>query len=125
MYTIGCGERRKKSGCDAQALGMWTWLNQGGGQSRTRGARREAIAPIPPSPFRTNATGCEFPKVPGPFAFSSAQLHEAPFQGSRRRHLPAVAARPDGTRAGRVVVVTSGSVEPGLSYCAVFVTVAG
>uniref|UniRef100_A0ABI7Y4D1 Uncharacterized protein n=1 Tax=Felis catus TaxID=9685 RepID=A0ABI7Y4D1_FELCA len=34
-----------------------------------------------------------------PLALSTAELHEAPFQGSRRRHLPAAAARLDGTQA--------------------------
>lgn len=95
-------EVKHKTSCDAQALGMWTWINQGRPKAYL-GSPRESRAPILPSPFRTNVADCEFPKVPGPFAFSSAQFHEAPFQGSRRRHLSAVAAKPDGTRAGHVV----------------------
>lgn len=53
--------------------------------------------------FLTNAANCEFPKMPRPFALTAAELHETPFQGSRRRHFhaaaAAAAARPDGTRA--------------------------
>lgn len=63
------------------------------------GARREGSDRVLLGCFRTNATDCEFPKVSRPLALSTSELHEAPFQGSRRRHLPAAAARPDGTRA--------------------------
>lgn len=89
----------------------------GGDQRPTWGARMKAVAPILPSPFRTNVADCEFPKMPGPLAFSSAQFHEAPFQGSRRRHLPAVAARPDGTRAGHVGSSLPGGVARGGVGC--------
>lgn len=61
---------------------------------------RAGAASSPTGCFRTNVANCEFPKVPWPFALSSAELYEAPFHGSRRRHLPAAAAaRPDGTPA--------------------------
>lgn len=67
----------------------------------TGGARGEGSDRALLGCFRTNAANCEFPKVPRFFAFSTADLYEAPFQGSRRRHLPAAAAaRPDGTPAG-------------------------
>lgn len=63
------------------------------------GARGEGSDRVLFGCFRTNAANCEFPKVSRPLALSTAELHEAPFQGSRRRHLPAAAAKPDGTRA--------------------------
>lgn len=64
-----------------------------------RGARGEGSDRVLLGCFRTDAGNCEFPKVSRPLALSTAELLEAPFQGSRRRHLPAAAARPDGTRA--------------------------
>lgn len=64
-----------------------------------RGARGEGSDRVLPDCFRTDAGNCEFPKVSRPLALSTAELLEAPFQGSRRRHLPAAAAGPDGTRA--------------------------
>lgn len=70
------------------------------------GARGEGQARALLAYFRTDAADCEFPEAPRLFALSTAELHEAPFQGSRRRHLRAAAARPDGTPA--VSVVTSG-----------------
>lgn len=65
-----------------------------------RGAREEGQDRVLVSCFRTDATNCKFPKVPRPFALSTAELYEGPSQGYRRRHLPAAAAaRPDGTPA--------------------------
>lgn len=72
-------------------------------QGPRRGARGEESGRALPGCSRTSAAHCEFPKVPRPFALSTAELQEAPFQGSRRRHLPAAAAKPDGTPAGPAV----------------------
>lgn len=124
VHTIVSGKGRKKSGTGQdvmmhrlQACGLGSTR---GDQRPTWGARGKAVAPILPSPFRTNVADCEFPKVPGPFAFSSAQFHEAPFQGSRRRHLPVVAVRPDGTRAGHVGSSLPGVWrEAGICVCAI------
>ena len=46
--------------------------------------------------------------MPRPFALSAAELHEAPFHGSRRRHLPAPPRGLTGHKQGRAGVVTSG-----------------
>ena len=46
--------------------------------------------------------------MPRPFALSADDLHEAPFHGSRRRHLPAPPRGPTGHQQGRAGVVTSG-----------------
>lgn len=69
---------------------------QGRSQKRRIGSRR------------TNAANCELPKVPRPFALSSAELHEAPFHGSRRRHLSAPPRGPTGHQQDPADVVTSG-----------------
>lgn len=69
-------------------------------QGPRRGARGEEWGRALPGCSRTSAAHCELPKVPRPLALSTAELQEAPFQGSRRRHLPAAAAKPDGTPAG-------------------------
>jgi hypothetical protein len=76
-------------------------LEKPGAQEPIRGTGGEGSDRALPDHFRTYATDCEFTKVSWSFALNSAQFHEAPFQGSRRRHLPAAAAKPDGTRAGR------------------------
>lgn len=64
VHTTGCGKRRKKSGCDSQALDMWTWINQGGGQRRTlEDPEGQQWLPFPqalsvPTPQAVNSRKC-------------------------------------------------------------------
>lgn len=90
---------------------MWAQKGNGGGleieesigEGRGEGSDRALLGCC-----RTNAANGELPKVPRPFALSTAELHEAPFHGSRRRHLPAPPRGLTGHQQGRAGVVTSG-----------------